>query len=226
MALSVPLSLLQFPGYFTDLDGDPLASGWLTFYAAGTTTPSDVFADVNGDATLTNPVQLDSSGFAQVFLGSEGLYDVVVSEFEVTTPLVPGAELYTVEGVGNPGQILFAGLGNVLAEGSKNVDSGYAVLSTDNLVTVTNVSNTDPWQLQLPAASARTAATSSTGSGMPLVIKNLSSKAGQIVAAGADTVDNSAAYDIPAAVDPMYPSVILYSDADSVWWVAAGLGIT
>src|SRR6185295_17590784 len=101
MALSVPLSLLQFPGYFTDLDGDPLASGWLTFYAAGTTSAQDVFADCNGDATLTNPVQLDSSGFAQVFLGSEGLYDVVVSEFEVTTPLVPGAELYTVEGVGN-----------------------------------------------------------------------------------------------------------------------------
>jgi hypothetical protein len=224
MALSVPLSLLQFPGYFTDLDGDPLASGWLTFYAAGTTDLQDIFGDCNGDSNLVNPFQLDSSGFGQVFLGSAGLYDVVVSAFEVTTPTVPGAELYTVEGVGNPGQILFAGLGNVLAEGSKNVDSGYAVLSTDNLVTVTNVSNTDPWIVQLPAAATRS--TTGNGSGMPLVIKNLSAKAGHIVAAGADTVDNSAAYVIPAAASPLYPSVILYSDADSVWWVAAGVGIT
>lgn len=218
MALSVPFSLIQFPGYFTDLDGAPLAAGSLQFYAAGTTTPQDVYADCNGDATLTNPVVLDSSGFAQIFLGSAGLYDVVVSDSTAV-------ELYTIEGVGNPGQILFASLGNLLATGSQNVDSGYSILSTDQFVTVTNTSNTNPWIVNLPAASTRSTATS-TGNGLPLTIKNLSAFAGTIVPNGADTIEvDNAAFSIPAQTGSTYPSVILLSNGTSGWWVQASHGL-
>ena len=164
MSLSVPLSLLQFPGYFTDLDGQPLSGGFLLFYIAGTTTPGDVFADNQGVGSLTNPVQLDDSGFAAVFLSSAYLYDVVVSD-------VDSNELYTREGVGNPAQIAFAGLGNIFSQGSKNVSSGYSVLSTDNLVTCASTGSTPPFVVNLPAASTRSPV--GTGSGMPLGIKNL-----------------------------------------------------
>lgn len=217
MALSVPFSLLQFPGQFFDLDGAPLAAGSLQFYAAGTTTPQDVYADCNGDATLTNPVTLDSSGFAQIFLGSAGLYDVVVSDSTAV-------ELYTIEGVGNPGQILFAGLGNVLAQGSQNVTSGYSVLSTDNLVTVNSTGGANPCIINLPAASTRS--TTGTNSGMVLTIKNLGAIPLAVTPNGADTIDvNNAAYTVPAAVDPLYPSIMLVSDQTSAWWILGGIGI-
>ena len=181
MALTVPLSLLQFPGYVPDLEGNPLAGGFLQFYAAGTTTPQDVFADVNGDATLSNPVVLDSSGLATIFL-SPTLYDVVVYDSLMV-------QLYTVEGVGNPGAIVFASLGTIQTEGSKNVADNYIVLSTDNLVTTPTGATAQT--IFLPAASDRSA--TNLGNGLPLIIMNMLSNTCTVQADGADTITSGTA---------------------------------
>jgi hypothetical protein len=213
----VPLSLLQFPGYFTDLDGEPLASGFLLFYIAGGTTPGVVYADNQGAASLTNPVQLDSSGFAQVFLSSAYLYDVVVKDST-------SVALYTVSGVGNPAQIAFAGLGNILAEGAKNVVSGYSILSTDNLVTVNSTGGANPCIVNLPAASTRS--TTGTGSGMPLVIKNMGNIALAVTPAGSDTIEGIAAvYAVALSASPLFRTIRLLSDGASAWWIDGGIGV-
>jgi hypothetical protein len=213
----VPLSLLQFPGYFTDLDGEPLASGFLLFYIAGGTTPGVVYADNQGAASLTNPVQLDSSGFAQVFLSSAYLYDVVVKDST-------SVELYTVSGVGNPAQIAFAGLGNILAEGAKNVTSGYSILSTDNLVTVNSTGGPSPALVNLPAATTRS--TAGTGSGFQITIKNLGNVPLSIVPAGSDAIEGiAAAYAVAASASPLFRTITLISDSASAWWIIGGIGI-
>ena len=217
MSLSVPLSLLQFPGYFTDLDGQPLSAGTLLFYIAGTTTPGDVFADNQGVGSLTNPVVLDDSGFAAVFLSSAYLYDVVVSDSDAN-------ELYTREGVGNPAQIAFAGLGNIQTQGSKNVTSGYSILSTDNFVTVASTGGANPCVINLPSAATRSPV--ANGNGMMLVIKNLGTVPLSLVPSGADTFETIAApYAVPGASSPLFPTVQIDSDATSALWVMGGIGV-
>lgn len=218
MPLSVPLSLLVFPGQMFDLEGAPLAGGFLSFLLAGTSTPEPVYHDCNGDSAWTEPVELDSSGYMTggVFL-SPTLYDVVVSDAD-------SVELYTIEGVGNPGQIVFAGLGNTLAAGSQNVVSGYQVLSTDQLVTVNSTGGATPCVIQLPAASDR----SSVGlnNGLMLTIKNLGIIALAITPAGADTIEDiAAAYTVPAAASPLFPTIMLASNGESAWYILGGIGI-
>ena len=53
---------------FNDDDGNPLSGGKLYTYAAGTTTPQATYTDAGGLTQNANPVVLDSSGRATVFL--------------------------------------------------------------------------------------------------------------------------------------------------------------
>jgi hypothetical protein len=208
---TVPLSLLDFPGYLADDDGVPLAFGWLTFYAAGTTTLSDTFSDVLGTVANTNPLQLDTEGRYTVFL-QPSLYDIVVSEFDVSTPTVPGAQLYTREGVGDPGQILASTSANVQAEGSKNVATGYTILSTDNLVTT--ATGAVAAVLQLPAAADR---------GTLLIVINYLSATCTLTPDGTETINGlAAALVIPAAASPVFHWAQLYSDGASAWYALTG----
>ncbi len=223
MASSVLLAPLDFPGYVTDLDGDPLASGWLTFLEPGTTTPQDTYADCNGDAVNTNPLQLDSSGLYVCFLLPTA-YDIVVSEYDPDNPTVPGADLYTRSGYSNPGQIVAASSGTIAAEGSQNVVSGYSVLSTDNLVTVSSTGGANPCIVNLPAASARVAGAST--SGLPITIKNMGTVPLAVTPAGADTIDGiAAAYAVAASSSPLFRTITLCSDGSSAWWLVGGIGV-
>lgn len=63
---------------FTDSAGAPLAGGKVYFYAAGTSTPKDTFTTAAGNVANTNPVILDSSGAAIIFLS--GSYKVNVTD--------------------------------------------------------------------------------------------------------------------------------------------------
>jgi hypothetical protein len=203
---TIPLSLLQFPGQFFDANGDPLNGGKLQFFSAGTVTPEPVYADVNGSATLTNPVVLDTSGYAQIFL-SPTLYDVVVMDSL-------SVELYTVLGVGDPGQITAASLGTTQAEGATGVTLPYTVLSSDNTITIALASGAGA--LQLPAASVRSSA--NLGNGWSLLVFNFSANACAITPTGADTINgNNAALSLAAG-----KCAQLWSNGTSKWTVMIG----
>jgi hypothetical protein len=161
---------------------------------------------------------LDSSGFLGEVYGSNNyLYDVAVLDSSST-------QLYTRRGVGNPVALAFGGLGNVLAQGSLNQSSGYAVLSTDNLVTMASTGGANPCIVNLPAASTRS--TVDAGSGMLLTIKNLGNVPLAVTPAGSDTIETiAAAYAVAASASPLFRTIILVSDGESAWYVLGGIGV-
>ena len=55
---------------FLDENGQPVANGKLYSYAAGTSTPLATYADKDGNTPNSNPVVLDSGGFADVWISS------------------------------------------------------------------------------------------------------------------------------------------------------------
>ena len=61
---------------FTDPNGYPLANGCVFFYAAGTSTPQATYTDSTGTTPNPNPVILDSTGSATIWLGPQ-LYKIV-----------------------------------------------------------------------------------------------------------------------------------------------------
>lgn len=70
---------------FTGLDsnGDPVSSGKLYAYAAGTTTPLDTYTDSDLATPNANPVVLDSAGRATVFLSSNAYKFVLKTSADV-----------------------------------------------------------------------------------------------------------------------------------------------
>lgn len=67
-----------FPRQWT-LDGKPLSGGKLYFFESGTTTPKVTYSTPDQSIENSNPVILDASGFAPIYLGS-GSYTVVLKD--------------------------------------------------------------------------------------------------------------------------------------------------
>lgn len=64
--------------YFTDDDGAPLAGGKVYTYAAGTTTPKATYTTSAATVENTNPVVLDASGRAVIFI--DGAYKFTITD--------------------------------------------------------------------------------------------------------------------------------------------------
>lgn len=69
---------------FFDSNGAPLSGGKLYSYAAGTSTPLNTYADSSGLIANTNPIILDSSGEAVVWLGSSPYKFVLKDALDIT----------------------------------------------------------------------------------------------------------------------------------------------
>lgn len=63
---------------FFDNSGNPLASGLVYTYAAGTTTPQAAYTTAAGTVAHANPIVLDSAGRAAIFLGQGLSYRIDV----------------------------------------------------------------------------------------------------------------------------------------------------
>src|SRR6266436_1353232 len=74
-----------------DSNGKPLLGGKLFSYIAGTTTPLPTYGNALGTSTNTNPVILDATGQAKVFLGG-GTYKLVLQNSA-------GVEQWTVDNI-------------------------------------------------------------------------------------------------------------------------------
>ena len=76
-----------------DNNGVPLASGTITSYVAGTTTPLATFTDATGTVSASNPLTLDSAGR----LPNGGVWGSGVYKFELKNSA--GATISTVDNV-------------------------------------------------------------------------------------------------------------------------------
>lgn len=76
--------LIGYPKFKAfDSNGDPLASGSLYSYEAGSSTPKDTYSDYNFQTANDNPITLDSNGEATVYL--KGNYKFVLKDSDGTT---------------------------------------------------------------------------------------------------------------------------------------------
>ena len=212
--MSIPGALIPWVEMrFTDANGDPLASGKLASYIAGTSTPTPVYTDSDLTVPHSNPVVLDVGGRppAPIFVAPGGLKFIISDADDVV--------LYTVDDCEDVASTWLARFGLLLAEGAANVESGYQVLVSDRLVTVASTGGADPCLVNLPSAARAT---------QPLCIKNVGTVALSVVPYLADTLDGiSGAMTIPVATASLCPSVLVVPDGVSNWWIFAanGLGV-
>lgn len=84
-----------------DDNGDPLSGGLLYTYEEGTTTPKPTYTTAAGDVANTNPVVLDSEGYADVWLGDGG--------YKFVLKTAGGVTLWTVDNIGGSSSTAFGG---------------------------------------------------------------------------------------------------------------------
>jgi hypothetical protein len=77
---------------FFDAQGVPLAGGFVHVYLAGTTTPTDSWEDRALTTANENPIELDASGYATIWLSPDLTYKLTVKDAE-------GVTQYTVDNV-------------------------------------------------------------------------------------------------------------------------------
>ena len=90
MATLTPSPFLQF----MDANGEPLVGGKLYTYASGTTTPLATYTNAGGGTANANPVILDTTGSAAVWLGTSAYTYVLKTALDVlvrTTDGISGA---------------------------------------------------------------------------------------------------------------------------------------
>lgn len=115
---TVPGSLLGAPKLqLLDTNGDPVAGGKLYTYVVGTTTPQLTYQDSLLTIPNTNPVILDSSGRATVFLQAKSYKMVLDNALDV--------QQWTQDEIQDVGQILLATQEfNVINSPWINLDNG------------------------------------------------------------------------------------------------------
>lgn len=184
---------------------EPNSSGYFLSFDAGTSTPLETYSD--SDLVTSNGVRVDFDADGRttvpVFLSPTGYKFEVYDSNDVL--------LYTADDVEDIGETFASLFGQLQAAGSKNVTSGYTVLSTDRLVTVASTGGPNPCIVNLPNAADFT--------GM-LTIKNVGTVALAVTPTGVQTIDDvAAAYTVTAASTPQFPSIILVSDGVSNYWI-------
>lgn len=99
MAISLGSVLPWTGGQFFDNNGDPLAAGKVFFYLSGTSTKTDTWSDSDMVTANANPVILNSSGRATIFLDTEFAYTIVVATSTADDPPVGAQIIRTIDGV-------------------------------------------------------------------------------------------------------------------------------
>lgn len=196
---------------FTDNNGDPLALGSLEFLITGTSTPKAVYSTALRTVSLGTTLDLDAEGRCDAFFLGSGGYDINLYDAD-------DALVLSFVNVEDTPLTQFNGLGNLLVTGEDDAPDGYTVLPTDNFVSTT-VGGT----LNLQAAADRTA---TSYGGMLLTLKNRSATTWAVTPDGADTIEGiAAAFTLPAASSPTFPTIQLGSDGVSNWWIVSSHGL-
>lgn len=192
---------------FTDAAGDPVASGKLYSFVAGTDTPQPTYSDVDLEVANLNPTQLNAAGQS-----ATSLY-LLPTGYKFRLDTAAGVPLWTVDDVEDVGQVFAAGFGRALTEGAKAVTSSYSTVVTDRLVTVASTGGPDPCIVNLlPAATAT----------QPVCIKNTGDVPCAVTPNGSDSLDGvNAAYTLPGATATTQPAIWLAPDGVSTWYIVA-----
>ncbi len=107
--------------FFSETTGAPLVGGKLCTYAAGTTTPLATYTSATGTVQNSNPIVLDSSGMATIFVATGVHYKFTLYDATGTPNTCTGNVQWTVDNFsawGNPlttlGDLLYGGVNGAL----------------------------------------------------------------------------------------------------------------
>ena len=210
----MPAALLPWlKPQFSDAAGDPVASGKLYSFVAGTTTPQPTYShtDLADEHANSNPILLNAAGESPT-----PIY-ILPTGYKFRLDDANDVPLWTVDGVADVGAVAGASGGPAMTAGGKAVTSGYTLLETDRLVTVASTGGPSPCVVNLLPASEATSA---------VTIKNTGTIALSVVPNGSDTLEGvNAAYTVPVAAAPLQPSIFLAPDGVSAWYVLASHGV-
>lgn len=129
-----------------DENGNPLAGGKVNTYVAGTVTPLATYSNSTGTAN-TNPVILDSSGLASIWLTPGAVYDFVVTDAD-------DVPVYTQEDIATPADLTGDNTweGNQTFEGNLEFDGTGLRITGD----MTNTPAADRLSVQTSIAASTT----------------------------------------------------------------------
>jgi len=192
---------------FTDAAGDPVPSGKLYSFVAGTDTPQPTYSDVDLAVANANPTLLNAAGQS-----ATSIY-LLPTGYKFRLDTAADVPLWTVDDVEDVGAVFAAGFGQALTEGAKAVTSGYTTVASDRLVTVASSGGPDPCLVNLlPAAEAT----------QLLTVKNTGDTPVAVTPNGSDSLDGAAeAYTLRGATDTTQPSIMLAPDGVSTWYILA-----
>jgi len=98
-------------------DGSVNASGTLTFYSAGTTTPKTIYKTTStGGAVHNNPLTLGSDGRASSPIFTDGIYDILVKDSD-------GSTLESLSSYGDNNTAIATDLNNLIQNASFEIDA-------------------------------------------------------------------------------------------------------
>jgi hypothetical protein len=227
---------------FTDANGNPLVGGKLYSYTAGTTTPLGTYSNSTG-TTNTNPVVLDSSGEANVWLDPALSYkfkltdsaDVVQWTIDnVTSPAATGVPAWNANVTYSIGQIVQDASGEgVLYVSLINSNVGNALTSVSSwrvhggrvrtISTSGSATTTDDTVLSNSTSGAVTVtlpACSTTAIGKKITVKDVGTGGNttSVKGAGSDTVDGANTYATALSANV----AIAVINTGSAWNLTAG----
>jgi len=195
---------------FFDANGDPLDSGELYSYEAGTTTPLALYTDVSLDISTvaSNPVVLQADGRCDtnLYMLPQGYKFILKDQLGVT--------IWTADNISDPAYVVFDTFANVAANGARDQVDGYVITEDDNTVTMLPAVSPDPCTVTLPPASSR---------GFPVTVINLSTTVAVLISPdGLDTINGvSGGLSLPAGASPVFSGTTLNSDGVSNWLMAS-----
>ncbi len=106
--------------YYRDASGNPLAGGLIYTYISGTATGKYTYADSSGETILANPIKLDSSGRADIWMDTDGPYTFVITDSEGTQ-------------IGSQMDGLVPTVAIAVASGGSDLDiTGYSIITISN----------------------------------------------------------------------------------------------
>lgn len=202
------------PAQFFDANGDPLAGGLVYTYAAGTTDPEATYSesDLNAGSARTNPIVLGDDGRPEDGLA---IYiQPIMYRFDVHNS--DDVLLYTVDDVGDRGYINTVYAGAQQTEGGDTERTGtYDMVATDRMIRFDTSGGAGTLNLLAAAEYSQI-----------VVVKNMSTNTIAVTPDGSDTIEGiAAAFTIPAASSPTFPTLQLApDDSGDGWWIVGSHG--
>lgn len=106
--------------YYRDASGNPLAGGLIYTYISQTSTGKYTYADNKGDTLLSNPVKLDNSGRADIWMDTDVPYRLIIKDKDGNQ-------------IGSTIDEVVPTVAQPVAVGASNLDiTGYSIITTSN----------------------------------------------------------------------------------------------